>query len=55
MTSSAPASRNAIRSSTLSLCATHRTGIADSDGVVRISRQISAEVRSPSTTSSTRS
>ena len=40
-TSSAPASRNRIRSSTFSLALTHMTGTAAIDGVARISRQIS--------------
>ena len=44
MTSSAPASRKRIRSSTSSVWLTHRTGIGDSDGVARISRQTSAAV-----------
>ena len=41
MTSSAPASRKWIRSSTSWVALTHMTGIADIDGVARISRQIS--------------
>ena len=44
MTSSAPASRNRIRSSTSSAWVRHRTGIADRLGVARISRQTSAGV-----------
>ena len=41
MTSSAPASRKLIRSSTSSVALTHMTGTAASAGVARISRQSS--------------
>ena len=48
MTSSAPASRNRIRSSTSSVWVRHITGIDDRLGVARISRQTSAgEVPGP--------
>ena len=51
MTSSAPASRKWIRSSTSSLVLTHMTGIAASAGVARISRQISTADFGPLATS----
>ncbi len=53
MTSSAPASRKWIRSSTSWVALTHMTGIADSAGVARISRQMSTADRGPLATSMT--
>ncbi len=47
MTSSAPASRKWIRSSTSWVALTHMTGIADRAGVARISRQMSTADRGP--------
>ena len=47
MTSSAPASRNAIRSSTSSVALTHMTGTALIAGVARICRQTSTAVVGP--------
>ena len=49
MTSSAPASRKAIRSSTFSVELTHITGTAEIAGVARISRQTSTAAFSPVT------
>ena len=55
MTSSAPASRNMIRSSTSSAWVRHITGIDDRLGVARISRQTSAgDVPGPVTSITTR-
>ena len=51
MTSSAPASRKAMRSSTSSDCPMHRTGIDAIVGVFRTSRQKSVADRAPVTTS----
>ena len=50
-TSSAPASRKRIRSSTSSFWLTHRIGIDAIDGVARISRQMSIADFAPLTTS----